>query len=289
MDEKTALKRLQKEELEILKVFSDYCSRNGIVWFLDSGTALGAKRHKGFIPWDDDIDVGMLREDYDKFVKLAKKSFPQGYSYHDSSNTDGYAGMFGKIYKDNTCFATAETIEAGCDQGIFIDIFPFDYLYKDGSKRKKQLSQAALWKNVSYLYYSGTINVPHEGLLGSLEAKLCKGAHLVIKSLFNPSKFAEKFERSIPSLSGDGLSQEVACLPCVMGIMEDEVLVPPTYLEFEGEMYPVPHRIEEYLQAYYGDWLVVPEEKDRKTHLPLKIEFSDGEVFENPKAAKLSA
>lgn len=281
MNEKIALKRLQQEELDILKAFSDYCSRNGIVWFLDSGTALGAKRHKGFIPWDDDIDVGMLREDYDKFVKLAKENFPQGYSYHDSSNTDGYAGMFGKIYKDNTRFVTEETIEAGCDQGIFIDIFPFDHLYEDDAKRKKQLSQAALWKNISYLYYSGTINVPHGGVLGALEVMLCKVAHRIVRLLFNPSKFAEKFKRSIPNLSSGRLSQEVACLPCVMGIMKDEVLIPPAYLEFEGEMYPVPQQVEEYLQAYYGDWWVIPEEKDRKTHLPLRIEFSDGEVFES--------
>ena len=280
MDETTALKRLQDEELDILKVFSDFCSKNGIVWFLDSGTALGAKRHKGFIPWDDDIDVGMLREDYDKFVKLAKEDFPQGYSYHDCLNTDGYASMFGKIYKNNTSFVTAETMDARCNQGIFIDIFPFDYLYTDETKRKKQLSQATFWKNVSYLYHSGVINVPHKGALGVAESALCKVAHKIIRGCFSPSTYIKKFERNIPTQSNGDLSHDVACLASISYITQDNVLLPPSYLEFEGEMYPVPNRIEEYLQEHYGDWWVIPEEKDRKTHLPLRIKFSDGAIFE---------
>lgn len=98
---------------------------------MDSGTVLGAKRHGGFIPWDDDIDVGMLRTDYDRFIRLSQSGFIEGYSVHTPDNTEGFAGMFAKIYKDGTSFDTEETLYAGLKQGIFIDIFPYDYLPAD--------------------------------------------------------------------------------------------------------------------------------------------------------------
>lgn len=119
----SALRRLQETELEILKAFASFCDEHDLEWFIDSGTVLGALRHGGFIPWDDDIDVGMLREDYDRFLRLASQSFVEGYSVHTPDNTEGFAGMFAKVYKDGTLFETRETRDAGLKQGIFIDIF----------------------------------------------------------------------------------------------------------------------------------------------------------------------
>ena len=113
MNRDEALKKLQATELEILLILRDFCAEHDVSWFLDGGTLLGAVRHGGFIPWDDDVDVGMLRKDYDRFVALAKQDLPDGFSYHDASNTPGYAAMFGKIYKDGTQFLTDETLEAG--------------------------------------------------------------------------------------------------------------------------------------------------------------------------------
>lgn len=100
MNNTEALKKLQDIELDILIMLKDFCLQHDISWFLDGGTVLGAARHKGFIPWDDDIDIGMLREDYDRFVSLAKTELPSGYSLHDWSNTPGYSAMFAKVYKD---------------------------------------------------------------------------------------------------------------------------------------------------------------------------------------------
>ena len=163
MNNTEALKKLQDIELDILIMLKDFCLQHDISWFLDGGTVLGAARHKGFIPWDDDIDIGMLREDYDRFVSLAKTELPSGYSLHDWSNTPGYSAMFAKVYKDNTKFYTEETIEAGCDQGIFVDIFPYDQLAEDSAQKKKQIRNARIWQSILYLYYTRTIVVPHKG------------------------------------------------------------------------------------------------------------------------------
>ena len=79
-DEKT-LRKLQRTELQILKDFDRFCLENGLTYFALGGTAIGALRHKGFIPWDDDIDVALLRSDYNKFLELAEKSFVRNMSF----------------------------------------------------------------------------------------------------------------------------------------------------------------------------------------------------------------
>lgn len=279
MDESLALAKLQSEELDILDMLSSFCADKGIVWFLDSGTALGAMRHKGFIPWDDDIDIGMLRDDYDRFVRLAKEGLPKGYSFHDFDNTPGYAGMFSKIYKDGTSFVTAETAESGCSQGIFVDIFPFDYLYYENGKRRLQIAMSTFWKSLLYLYHASSITVPHNGFLGRIEKTGCKVAHKIVHALFSPVDIKKNFEKCIIRVRKNDDYSEVACLPCIAGVLSVSDLLPPSYLDFEQRTLPVPRLTEKYLEIYYGDWKRIPDERNRKTHLPLRIEFSDGAVF----------
>ena len=124
MDKSEALAKLQTTELKILCAVADFCKKHEIDWFIDAGTLLGAARHEGFIPWDDDIDIAMLRPDYDRFISLASKGLPEGYSLHTFDNTNGYSAMFAKVYRDSTRFDTLETLDSGCEQGIFIRYFP---------------------------------------------------------------------------------------------------------------------------------------------------------------------
>lgn len=88
-----ALSRLQEEERGILKVIDELCRKHGLTYFIDAGTTLGAVRHGGFIPWDDDADVGMPYDDFNRFCELAKTELPEGYSLHDWSNTPGYCSF----------------------------------------------------------------------------------------------------------------------------------------------------------------------------------------------------
>ena len=126
------LRKLHEIQLSILKDVDDLCTRHDITYFLDSGTALGAVRHNGFIPWDDDIDIGMLRPDYDRFLTVAKEELPAStYRLLIPGETLHYAAMFTKVALVGTKFYTQETIEAGLDMGIFIDVFPYDDLSSD--------------------------------------------------------------------------------------------------------------------------------------------------------------
>ena len=277
MDSRQALKKLQDEELDILVMFSAFCASHGLKWFLESGTCLGALRHKGFIPWDDDIDIGMLRPDYDRMLTLAQNELPHGYSLHTFENTNGFPGFFAKIYKDDTVFETQETREAGCPQGIFIDIFPYDALQrKEDPGRHKQMSNAQKWKSISYLYHSKSIRVPHGGFLGAVEAFACNFAHYVVKFFFSREQIASGWERSICH----GCESPDAEWAILMGqkirAYSYSDLLPVSHALFCGCQFPVPNKPEVMLERLYGDWRSLPAPEDRKTHLPLRLVFSDG-------------
>lgn len=279
IDGSAALRKLQQEELEILVEFSRFCERYGLTWFLDSGTALGAARHKGFIPWDDDIDVGMPRSDYEKFLRLTESDMEisPGYTVHTFRNTPNYAAMFAKIYKDGTVFATKETIGAGCEQGIFIDIFPYDFLSTDLSIAKKVASRAHRWQVVSYLYHTSELSVFSSGLLGHLERICFLVAHRAIRLCLSREKILLNYENAIKRADG---GRFIAYAYPVLPGFDEEVLFPTADCEFCGHIFPGPHEIERYLTISYGDWSQLPDPADRKTHLPVKLVFSDGSNYE---------
>lgn len=282
MDRREALSRLQDEELDILLMFRDFCAERGLVWFLESGSCLGAIRHQGFIPWDDDVDVGMLRPDYERFLELAEDGLPEGYSLHVYRNTDGYAAMFAKIYRDGTVFRTRETTEAGCAQGIFIDIFPYDALLPAGDARNRQCRNAQLWKAVSFLYHAPSITVPDRGLKGAVERLACRVAHRLVRALFRRDDIARRWERSINNGSGNPRASEWALLmgQRVRAFSYDD-LFPTRLVPFAGHQLPVPRDTNGYLERLYGAWGRLPDPEDRKTHLPLEIVFSDGSAWES--------
>lgn len=276
-----ALKLLQETELEILKVLARFCAEHKIQWFIDSGTVLGAMRHGGFIPWDDDIDVGMLRADYERFLMTAAQFFPEGYSVHTAENTPGFPGMFAKVYKDGTLFETDETREAGLPQGIFVDIFPYDALSSVEAERQKQRSDARLWQSISYLYHSGTIVVPHRGVLGAIERAFCTVAHPIVHLVFSPERILAKFNAAVAK-TGERASNTMLpfAWPNIQGIPLD-VLVPTSELQFEDASFPAPGNAERYLELMYGDWRTLPAPENRRTHLPKVLDFGDSRRWES--------
>ncbi|MEG0324706.1 MAG: LicD family protein, partial [Raoultibacter sp.] len=120
------LRKIQLMELEILKDVDRVCCENDIVYWLDSGSALGAARHNGFIPWDDDIDIGMLRDDYDRFLAVAPQALGDRYEVVDPLSSDRHPAMFAKVWLKGTKFYTVETLDAGVFQGVGIDVMPYD-------------------------------------------------------------------------------------------------------------------------------------------------------------------
>lgn len=122
------LKQLQNVLLEIMKVISDFCNKYNIVYEIGYGTALGAYRHKGFIPWDDDADLVMPREDYERFIRLFSLFGPSGYYIQSVEKEKRYYHPFIKVMKENTLFLEEKSVGVLDNNGIYVDIFPLDHV-----------------------------------------------------------------------------------------------------------------------------------------------------------------
>lgn len=273
------LRKLQLAELQTLLQIDRVCKKHGIPYFLDGGTALGAVRHKGFIPWDDDMDIGMLRPDYERFLEVARAELEPEYELVEPRTNDRLAGMFAKVWKKGTVFETEETRDAGIVQGIFVDIFPYDRLSADEAMAQQQRAQCRKWQSISYLHHSSHINVPHAGALGFAEKAACAVAHRVIKLVWSHDSIVRRFETAA-ALGRDNPGSLYFCpaYPAAQGFPES-IFLPTKEMPFENAMLPVPGNVEELLVLQYGDtWNELPPVDQRKNHAPLRIDFgSEGE------------
>lgn len=143
-------KAIQKLDLVLLKEFDRVCRKIGVSYFICGGTLLGYKRHGGFIPWDDDIDVGMLRADYDKFLKEGKKHLGEDFFLQTRKSDRKIPYLFSKIRLNGTEYITNYNEKRDFHKGICLDLFPFDYVPNPLSERKRFVEKALFWSNVHF-------------------------------------------------------------------------------------------------------------------------------------------
>lgn len=272
-----ALERLHQETLRILDAIAEVCEKNDIHWYLAAGTALGALRHKGFIPWDDDIDVGLMRPDYDKFLQVAQRDLPEGFELMAPGITPNYAPLFAKVHLKGTRFWTDETIEAGLKQGIFVDVFPRDLVSANPKIRKRQARAASLGAAASYLYYSDKVHAVIEGPKGVLYGKMYPIAHRALRTITDDTKIREYFWHGTAMTEGTPAIGTTS-FPCRgMKILPEALFEHYDTLEFEGRQYPVPTPCEEYCRLVYGEnWSQLPPVEKRINHAPIVLDFGDG-------------
>ena len=125
MEKKLTVDDARKVELGILKYIDSVCRSNNIPYCLDYGTLLGAIRHKGFIPWDDDIDISMKRDDYERFVELMQSNTPSQYRLLTDKTCEGYYYEYGKMVDTSTRLVETDIMEIP-EMGVWVDIFPKD-------------------------------------------------------------------------------------------------------------------------------------------------------------------
>lgn len=271
MDDKT-LRKLQLVQLEILKEVDRLCEKYALRYFLVAGTLLGAIRHKGFIPWDDDLDIAMPREDYEKFLKIAEGELSKQYYVQDINNDDTYWLPFAKVRKNCTIFEEPSAISNNTHKGIYIDIFPLDNVNKQYSTF--QTMQAKIVKNISAIIFrrNKMVSVKQASIITKLLCFLSKPISI--------SKLAS-LQLFIMNWNKDNTSNYFVNLGSQYNFkkqtMPKNKYYPAVKVEFEGKFYNAPRDWEYILKRIYGDYMKLPPIEQRVTHNPVKIKFEDGE------------
>ncbi len=276
------LARLQRAEMTILRDVEALCDAHGIGYFMLGGCCIGAFRHGGFIPWDDDIDLCMTRADYTRFYEAAKAdaAFSEKYHIFDPLYEKNYAGMLIKVARRGTKNLTAEMIETGCDMGIHIDIFPFDFVPEDEALRKKQAKKAWIQSKLSYIYYLKYPHLPVGGAAGRVLAVGCRVLHTLLR-LFcsDPRRFARKYH-GICTMYNETESKWMTDFTYIRpedATMRYDEVFPVIRAPFGDTTIAVPHGYDKIMRQYYGDYMQLPPEEKRKNHAPEELDF--GEVF----------
>lgn len=221
------LRTLQLAGLELLKKIDAVCKKHDIKYWLDFGTMLGAKRHKGFIPWDDDIDIAMMREDYEKFFSIYKSEFPEDiYSVN-------YQGFLQLHVKDTL---------------VQVDIFPYDRVaeswFPEGNKEQEFCKK--LFYAASQLKYNIQIGI--DSLKGISNAN-----YQQIKSLFSTIVM-----EGAESLETGNICKAIEVPVGNRFSIMNEWIFPLQHTQFEGESFPIPNFPEPILYSNYGDWEKIP-------------------------------
>lgn len=265
--EEINLKDVWAVEQSILDGVADFCEENGLCYSLAYGTLLGAVRHGGFIPWDDDIDILMPREDYNRLMELWPQGAPEGLILDRCDLDPENNNTFSKIRKDHTTFLQFDKERnARHHKGVFIDIFPADRAPKNRFARKLQYVDFAMMLLFNRGYRSG-----NGGLIGLVERVLLwivpkKKYHSL--SLF----FAKRGER----WNGDRTAQVI--VPITIGECKRyypaDLFDNMQMLPFHGKQYRAVRDTDTFLTIRYGDYRSLPPEEERTwKHPPLLIDF----------------
>lgn len=249
---KSEINELQKIQLSMLKDFDAVCQKHRISYQLFSGTALGAVRHKGFIPWDDDIDVVMLREDYERFFDSASKELDSNKYYVQREFSEHWPMFFSKLRLNGTTYIEKyHSHDARIHQGIYIDIFPCDNLSDSRLMQKLQYiaSKIVIAKSLYARGYetNSTVKKCFMQFCRILPTepfkRLCirrnDSSSLKVHTFFGGGK---KFERSI--FLREWFEQSVK-------------------MRFEDSEFPVSAHYDEMLRVMYGDYMVMPTLEQR--------------------------
>jgi lipopolysaccharide cholinephosphotransferase len=273
------MKCLHEILFNILTEVDIICGKHDIKYWLDHGTLLGAVRHNGFIPWDDDLDIAMLRDDYYKFLEVAKKDLPSRL-FLQTIESDKYVQNAWVKIRDRNSILMMNKYEKG-HTGVFIDIFPVDFYQEKGTKKvvKKMYTTiiVGLWLKRAK-FTKPIINNIYKNIIKTI----CK----IIYNLFFSVDYGT-FIAPIVKLARKMSNKEVLNssyidygieVPFINRNNYDDIFPLSNHL-FEGKQFPVPHNYEKYLTNYYGDYMKMPPKEKRKpTHtLILKTNLTQKE------------
>lgn len=265
------LRQLQLIEVEMLEEVDRICKKCGIKYCISAGTQLGAVRHKGFIPWDDDADVAFLRLEYEKFRKACETELnKEKFYFQDYRNTPGYRWGYGKLRRKNTEFVRLWQEHMPYEQGIFIDIMPYDsvpdrYLARKYHAFKCFLFRKAFWAPLGKRQEKGLKKIAYI-LLDKIPDKQLYAAY---------TKFTEKSNKK----------QTKRIRICTLPVPGHEngylrtCFIETVPIEFENILLMGMKDYHTYLSYKYGNYMELPTPEKRKTHPVSKLKLLENSDY----------
>lgn len=263
-------KKLQSAQIEIMDEVHRICCENNITYYIIGGTALGAVRHGGFIPWDLDIDIAMPRKDYEHFAEVCNYALSKRFVYKDYRNTNNFMHPHALVCIKNTSLTIIHDNFNPREKslgihGIYLDIFPLDKAPADTVLQEKQISRIEKLKKLkllkrAYRYKKDIKNYIVKPIISTM--------------LFwtNIDRLNEEFDkecRKYENLDSDFLCSMASHYKYSKQCMPASVYGKPQLVKFEDRMYYAPEMIEDYLIRIFGDYMKLPPEEERQANLKI--------------------
>lgn len=258
MREIETIQEMQQIEINIMQHIHDFCTLNDIKYFLAYGTLIGSIRHRGFVPWDDDMDIWMLREDYDRFCATFDDFGSQFHLRLLNSNTvPRYNRCMTKVINQDTLLTELSFVE-GTEMGVFVDVWPLDGIPKRGIKRFIHRYRVEICNKVLFSIIKNPAILPwHKRVI-----------HSIVKN-FNPDPIVNHLNELVKKYSG---TEDVYCyqdkykVPYPMQYFSSTVTC-----KFSGHAFLAPREFDKILKLTYGDYMKLPPKEQQVVGHPANI------------------
>ena len=268
------LKHLQKLELKILKEIDSICEKHNLKYYAYAGTGIGAVRHEGFIPWDDDIDIAMFRDDYEKLLKIFDTELGDEYYILNYHKHDEYYLPVTQVCLKGTEFRSRYLLPTSYKLGIFVDIFPIDYVPDSEIMRKIYFNKYPIY---FHLILNSIFNVKTPNKINSY---IHSFIHRFLKFYPGHKGIIKRFDKYLTRYN-----KKTHCVTCHVsretvvanfgkyGFFDKNDFEPSRKVKFEDTEINIPKENDKILTQLYGEYMTLPPKEKRYNHCPEKLDF----------------
>ena len=270
------IRDIQLAQLEMAKELKRVCEENSINYFMDSGTLLGAVRHNGFIPWDDDMDFGMLRNDYERFIRVAPQALSDDYFLQTIDNDQFYPYWFAKLRKRGTRYIETSLKYNRAHNELYIDIFPYDSYPSTKCEQKMQGIKLTLFRHAYMMKQNAKpwLNHTNQCVRAMVYIKYCFGRYY---SFIHDKHFLRSQLRKEMIRYDDIETKEIYAQGSSSygkWVINRKWVEETCDMGFEDTFFKAPKYYDEYLKRVYGDYMTLPPEKNRyNKHKIIEVEL----------------
>ena len=273
------LKMIQEAQVKILKKVDEICKKNDIEYSIIAGTLLGAVRHKGFIPWDDDIDIVIPQHDYDRFLSIAEDELGSDYFLQTHKTNPDYPLYAAKVRANNTSFVEGYLKDINMHHGIYIDVFPYFNMPENEEERNAYLKECCkLYRIFQLKYCPQTDNVDVNKLKFYIKSIIKVFISKVLLLPISKEKIYKKLDNTLRRYSSLKDSKYLGYLD-KLSVIERDWFYPIKTISFEEFEFECMAKEKLFLEKEYGNYMQLPPVEKQVNHKPYYVDYEAVKKF----------